>query len=378
MFSRSLVFRSAAFLLSGLMLFTISAAVLNTLIPLWIGSTLTAGLVGSCYFMGNLIGALVSGKMLKLWGFHKSYCFACLFFALSTIVLLLSLNPFWWGFSRLLAGIACAMIWVIVESALLKMGTLSNRGMFLAAYMVVYYLGTVTGQLLLNIVPTTSESVLPWSSLLFVCAMIPISMVRVVESEQGNINTTKRARLSTLLARHDLYLSIVGCIISGIIIGSLYNLLPLYLSYFGYSKSQVATWIAWLVSAGILGQFPIGRLADHYGRCFVLKLLAGLIITASIIMLVDSSFLGLSLFLLGCASFTLYPVTMAWGCEKVKHDELVTMNQLLLISYTVGSLLGSACIAAFMKYYTNDSLFMSIMLFDVIYFVLLLLNKNND
>jgi UMF2 family putative MFS family transporter len=31
---------------------------------------------------------------------------------------------------------------------------------------------------------------------------------------------------------------------------------------------------------------------------------------------------------------------MAWACEKVEHHQLVAMNQALLLSYTIGSLLG--------------------------------------
>ncbi len=362
------------------MLFTLSTAVLNTLTPLWVGSTLAASLIGSGYFIGNLIGALVSGRMIKLWAFHKSYCFACLLFALSTIALLISTNYFWWGFSRMLAGIACAMVWVIVESALLKMGTVSNRGLFLAAYMVVYYLGTVSGQLLLKIVPTTSISVLPWTSLLFLCAILPIAFVHVVDDETDTTNTTNNktelGNIKKLLQRQDLHISIIGCIISGIIIGSLYSLLPLYLDYLGYSNSEIATWIAWLVAAGILGQFPIGRLADHYGRSLILKILACLIIVAATLILIDVSFLRVALFLLGCTSFTLYPVTMAWGCERVSHKELVTMNQLLLISYTVGGILGLACIGVCMQYLSNNFLFIIIMAVDA--FFLFLLSRKKD
>lgn len=47
-----------------------------------------------------------------------------------------------------------------------------------------------------------------------------------------------------------------------------------------------------------------------------------------------------SLVALGLAGFSLYPIAMAWGCEEASRDELVTMNQLLLLSYSVGTLAG--------------------------------------
>jgi UMF2 family putative MFS family transporter len=42
------------------------------------------------------------------------------------------------------------MIWVVVESALMCSGTSRNRGRLLAAYMMVYYVGTVLGQLMVS------------------------------------------------------------------------------------------------------------------------------------------------------------------------------------------------------------------------------------
>ncbi len=38
-----------------------------------------------------------------------------------------------------------------------------------------------------------------------------------------------------------------------------------------------------------------------------------------------------ALFVLGASGFTLYPVAMAWACEKVEHHQLVAMNQALLM-----------------------------------------------
>lgn len=50
---------------------------------------------------------------------------------------------FWsWLTWRFVAGVGCAMIWVVVESALMCSGTSRNRGRLLAAYMMVYYVGT--------------------------------------------------------------------------------------------------------------------------------------------------------------------------------------------------------------------------------------------
>lgn len=70
---------------------------------------------------------------------------------------------FWsWMSWRFIAGIGCAMIWVVVESALMCSGTSHNRGRLLAAYMMVYYMGTFLGQLLVSKVSGELLHVLPW------------------------------------------------------------------------------------------------------------------------------------------------------------------------------------------------------------------------
>ncbi len=67
-----------------------------------------------------------------------------------------------------------------------------------------------------------------------------------------------------------------------------------------------------------------------------------------------------ALFVLGASGFTLYPVAMAWACEKVEHHQLVAMNQALLMSYTIGSLLGPTLTAMLMQNFSDNLLFIMI------------------
>ncbi len=82
--------------------------------------------------------------------------------------------------------------------------------------------------------------------------------------------------------------------------------------------------------------------------------------------------MGPALFMLGAACFTLYPVAMAWACEKVAHHQLVAMNQALLLSYTIGSLLGPTLTALLMQRYSDNLLFIVIACVSFIYLLMLL------
>ncbi|WP_421152614.1 MFS transporter [Aeromonas dhakensis] len=364
--------RPVLLLLCGLLLLTLSIAVLNTLVPLWLAHeqlpTWQVGMVGSSYFSGNLLGTLLAGTLIRRCGFNRSYYLASALFAAGCVGLGITLDFWSWLGWRFLAGIGCAMIWVVVESALMCSGNAHNRGRLLAAYMMVYYLGTVLGQLLVSKLPTGLMEVLPWASGLILAAILPLLFTRIVSERSEAQGST---RIWSMLRLHQARLGVDGCIISGIVLGSLYGLMPLYLNHQGVSDAGIGYWMAVMVSAGILGQWPVGRLADRFGRLPVLRVQVLVVILGCGAMLGGVA-MGPALFILGAAGFTLYPVAMAWACEKVEHHQLVAMNQALLLSYTIGSLLGPAYTALLMQHLSDNLLFIMIAGVALLYLLMLL------
>lgn len=364
--------RPVLFLLCGLLLLTLAIAVLNTLVPLWLAHdnlpTWQVGMVSSSYFTGNLVGTLLAGRTITRLGFNRSYYLASVIFAVACIGLGFSLGFWSWLGWRFLAGIGCAMIWVVVESALMCSGTSRNRGRLLAAYMMVYYVGTVLGQLMVSKLPTDLMSVLPWVTGLSLAAILPLLFTRIVNQQAESQEPTQ---IWPMLRLRQARLGVNGVIISGIVLGSLYGLMPLWLNHQGVSDAGIGFWMAVMVSAGIVGQWPIGRLADRFGRLLVLRVQVFVVIMGSLAMLSHAA-MAPTLFILGAAGFTLYPVAMAWACEKVAHHQLVAMNQALLLSYTVGSLIGPTFTSMLMQSYSDNLLFIMIASVSFIYLLMLL------
>ncbi|HAV1802327.1 TPA: MFS transporter [Enterobacter hormaechei subsp. steigerwaltii] len=364
--------RPVLLLLCGLLLLTLAIAVLNTLVPLWLAHenlpTWQVGMVSSSFFTGNLLGTLLTGSLIKRFGFNRSYYLALLIFAVGCAGLGLMVGFWSWMVWRFIAGVGCAMIWVVVESALMCSGTSRNRGRLLAAYMMVYYVGTVLGQLMVSKLPTDLMSVLPWVTGMVLAAILPLLFTRIVNQNSEHQEAT---HVWPMLRLRQARLGVNGCIISGIVLGSLYGLMPLYLNHQGVSDSGIGFWMAVMVSAGIVGQWPIGRLADRFGRLLVLRVQVFVVIMGCLAMLSNAA-MAPALFILGAAGFTLYPVAMAWACEKVEHHQLVAMNQALLLSYTIGSLLGPTFTAMLMQNYSDNLLFIMIASVSFIYLLMLL------
>ena len=364
--------RPVLLLLCGLLLLTLAIAVLNTLVPLWLAHenlpTWQVGMVSSSFFTGNLLGTLLTGSLIKRFGFNRSYYLASLIFAVGCAGLGLMVGFWSWMVWRFIAGVGCAMIWVVVESALMCSGTSRNRGRLLAAYMMVYYVGTGLGQLMVSKLPTDLMSVLPWVTGMVLAAILPLLFTRIVNQNSEHQEAT---HVWPMLRLRQARLGVNGCIISGIVLGSLYGLMPLYLNHQGVSDSGIGFWMAVMVSAGIVGQWPIGRLADRFGRLLVLRVQVFVVIMGCLAMLSNAA-MAPALFILGAAGFTLYPVAMAWACEKVEHHQLVAMNQALLLSYTIGSLLGPTFTAMLMQNYSDNLLFIMIASVSFIYLLMLL------
>ncbi|GHD93031.1 MFS transporter [Pseudocitrobacter faecalis] len=364
--------RPVQLLLCGLLLLTLAIAVLNTLVPLWLARenlpTWQVGMVGSSYFTGNLVGTLLTGRLIKRMGFNRSYYIASAIFAVGCVGLGVMVGFWSWMFWRFVAGVGCAMIWVVVESALMSSGTSRNRGRLLAAYMMVYYVGTVLGQLMVSKLPTDLLTVLPVMTGLVLAAILPMLFARINnQQDETHVST----RVWSMFTLRQARLGVNGCIISGIVLGSLYGLMPLYLNHQGVSDSGIGFWMAVMVSAGIVGQWPVGRLADRYGRLLVLRVQVFVVILGCLAMLSNAA-MAPALFVLGASGFTLYPVAMAWACEKVEHHQLVSMNQALLLSYTIGSLLGPTLTAMLMQNYSDNLLFVMIACVSFVYLLMLL------
>ena len=365
--------RPVQLLLCGLLLLTLAIAVLNTLVPLWLAHenlpTWQVGMVGSSYFTGNLVGAMLAGRLIKRLGFNFSYYLSSLIFAAGCVGLGLMVGFWSWMVWRFIAGVGCAMIWVVVESSLMCSGTSNNRGRLLAAYMVMYYIGTVLGQLVVSKLPTDMATVLPLMTGVILAGILPMLFTRIV-NQQGE-ETQATVRVWSMFNLRQARLGVNGCIISGIVLGSLYGLMPLYLNHRGVNDAGIGYWMALMVSAGILAQWPIGRLADRYGRLMVLRVQVFVVILGCLTML-NQAMMAPSLFILGAAGFTLYPVAMAWACEKVEHHQLVSMNQALLLSYTIGSLVGPSLTAMLMQNYSDNLLFIMIAGVALVYLMMLL------
>ncbi len=368
--------RSIVLMLAGLLLSTAAFALLNTAVPLWLEEDGVqpggVGIVGSLYFGGTMAGTLTAGFFIRRFGFNACYQSACALCALATIALLAARYWLLWGGLRFAMGAGSAWIWVVVESALLRIGSVRTRGALLAGYMIVYYLGSVLGQLVLGFAPDSRVWLAGVACAGALAAMAPFFLLRLPEPRRERASSK---RWGALLQARSARLGLAGCVIAGVSLGSLYALMPLYLKHVGIG-GNVGFWMALLIGAGILGQWPAGRLADRWGRERALRLLAGLVfVSCAGLFVAEPGWLSACVVLLGAATFSMYPVAMAWGCETTPREDLVTMNQMMLLIYSIGSMAGAAFTGMLMQRYSDAWLPGSVAFAAMAYLFLLIVSR---
>lgn len=364
-------------LLTSLLFVTISLSALNTQVPLWLVgyqfSLGQIGLVGSSYFTGNLIGTIMANWFINRFNARYTYTYSCIIFAIATIGLSFSIDFYSWAIWRFLIGIACAVTWVVIESCILVTGTVRTRGKMLAVYLTTYYLGTVLGQALLQYFP---QNVLYFG--LVVAVLMGLASLFILLT---HYKLPKRKNSSfnivPMIVNKPSRLGLVGCVIAGMLIGSLYSLMPAYYSHLGYSDNQVANWMILLILSGVVAQMPANWCADKYGRRLVLLVESFLMIIACL-MLVFNLFDIVAIILLGATIYTIYPISMAWACSCVRKQDIVAMNQAMLLTNTLGSLVAPAVIAFIMDKTSNSYLFVSFTVVSIYFFILLLIKRGTN
>ena len=119
-------------------------------------------------------------------------------------------------------------------------------------------------------------------------------------------------------------------------------LMPLELSERGISNDNLGSLMALIILGGMAVQPLVPIMSKYFGRIFLMAIYCLLGVAAIAITTTsnDINVLGAGLFVLGMAVFALYPVAINLGCDKLDASYIVSATQVMLFSYSVGSVAG--------------------------------------
>nr|WP_187653704.1 MFS transporter [Xenorhabdus sp. PB62.4] len=370
---------------TGLTVFAIASGYLMSLIPLSMASfnidTIYASWLASAYYTGLLIGSMMIEPIIAKIGHRLSFIVFLLLLAATVIVLPFFPNKELWLLIRCVAGIAVAGVFVVVESWLLIGDNPKERAKRLGFYMTSLYGGTTLGQLLIGTIGT--QGMLPFMvvSALLLLAILPPLFVR-----HGQPPSLHHQSLSLRKITQFSKPAIVGCITSGIVMGTIYGLMPLSLSQSHFNADQVGVLMAAIILGGMVIQPIISKLSVIMSKTFLLALVSLLgVFAVGMTFLFEHYIVTIvALALLGMSSFALYPVAITLACDKLDSSYIVAASQVMLLSYSIGSAIGPLGAGHFMlQHYFNGqhnglmSFFFIVLLATAIYMLLASLRRKD-
>ncbi|GAD00672.1 MFS transporter [Agarivorans albus] len=327
--------------LLGLGLFAVASGYLMSLLPLALTAlalplSLSAWLA-SAYYTGLLLGALQAQRLIAAIG-HRMAFILCLLALLTTVLLMFLLRyASAWLALRLVAGVATAGIFVVVESWLLLVDDDKQRAARLGIYMLTLYAGSAVGQLLIE--PIGTAGLVPFLSIatLLALAILAPLFARTAKPHPVLHSAVSIKELSSLSKP-----AFIGCIVSGLVLGPIYGLMPSYLSSSTQWSNKVGVLMASLVLGGMLVQPLSSYLSARLNKTLLQAFAAAIGVLAALAIAMANSWLALSvsLFVLGAAAFSIYPIAISQACVNVPAEKIVAITELMLISYSIGSISG--------------------------------------
>lgn len=337
-------YRSIAALLLTVTLVVMGQGVLNTIVPLSAKahhqSEVEIGLLGSAYFAGMLLGALLNPAMIRRVGHVRAFTASIAVSTIAALIYTFSPNIWLWVLLRVIGGFAIAGLYATVEGWLQAKSDNSSRGHILAIYSIVQYVAMAGGNTLLQFAAPTDFVLYAVSAVCFSLGILPMTV-----TEQSAPERPSTPKLPIIWALKTCPLGVIGVFLVGLNNGPMWSLSPIFGANIGLSAADIGTMMIMMTLGSAALQLPIGRLSDRFDRR---KVAVALLVVTTLIELTlwrfglimpRAGLYGLS-FALGAVVSTQYYVLVAYTNDIAGPTRAVGIAAVMLFSYCVGAVVG--------------------------------------
>ena len=314
------------------------------------------GAVTSALYAGILVGSLWLDRWIARVGHIRAFV---VFAGISTVVVLAQaiwIDPYYWGALRFVGGVCMAGVFIVIESWLLMQASASMRGGILSVYLAVLYAALSGGQLLINIADPLGSAPFYIIAGLLAVSILPLCVKKISEPKIEDFS-----RLGMIELFRISPFGFIGGIVSGMILAAIYGLVPVYAKETGLSIGEIGNLMALLIFGGLSFQWPMGRLADRGNRRGVLLFASFLTAIVGVAIALaghqSPAMLLLLCFLFGGFSFTIYPLSMAYACEQLNDNQIVSATGGFVLAYGIGAISGPLMAPVAMNVFGPSGLF---------------------
>jgi MFS family permease len=352
---------STAFLLMGVGLLHTHIALQGRTLDF---SVAMIGVLTSAYYAGFLVGTYTVPRLTHRIGHIRTFAFCAALLAM--VVLVQALVPVYgvWFVLRILQGLLLVGLYAIIESWLNAAADPRHRSSVFAIYMMVNLGASAAAQQFLRI---SGEGFVLFCmvAILFCAASLPVAATR---QPQPHVHSVPRVQVKRLFRLAPT--ALVSALISGLVLGAFWGLLPLYAAARGLDAAGIGTYMSVAIAGGVVLQWPLGRFSDRIDRRLALSLISALAALAALANLFLPMAGGVAamvvIFAFGGMSFTLYPIAVAHLVDYLQRDELLSASSTVLLVNGIGSAVGPLLAGALMNLVTPQLLFVWFAVLDAI------------
>ena len=243
-----------------------------------------------------------------------------------------------WFVLRFTIGAAAGVLWVCGEAWINQVADDATRGRVVAAYSMAVSGGFALGPVVLSATGTKGLAPFVISGCVMLLSALPL--LRVLR-DAPRLTGERTGKL-----HHYLRLAPVAMLLCGLFAatdGMLISFLPLYGMDVGLSETRSLYLITFLGIGGVVGQIPIGWLADRVDRMLLAASCTLLVVAASLVMPLAISHYPWNFFFMlvfGACLSGIYTVALVIIGEQFKGADLAAASAVFGVMWGAGAVLG--------------------------------------
>ncbi len=320
-----------------------------------VGTEVTS-IVGAAYYAGFVVGTLTCFPIIDRAKHIRAFSVFAVLAVNATLLHVVIQHPLAWAVLRAIIGYALAGVFTIVESWLNDKATKETRGRIFALYTMIAWGMSGLGPLGLNIPDSSGTILFCLITVVMASAIIPLALTKVGNPDIGHRTHFGIWRLYTISP-----LGVLACFASGLINTGLFVLLPIYAKRLDYGEARISILLSVAVIGPLFIQFPVGWLADRFGRrpLMLATTLIAIALSGFIVNLPPDRFywlVGLTLLLAGMIS-PLYGLGVGQTNDYVSKKDFVAASAGLLFAWGIGASVGPIVAAPAMRFFGANGLF---------------------
>ena len=350
------------------------------LIPLLLkdigASSATIGQIATTYFLSFTIITSFLGRWIERVGSKKMIILGLFIFALAIFIMPYTPNPIFFYLIRIFQGVGSALLFAPTEAAINILSSPSKRASNMGLYGVVFAIGFAVGPGIgawLYSFKMTAPFIVAALSCFFAIAVLLVGFeetpVPVKRTEWGFFQLVSFLKIP---------LTAAACYaVVEVAIGSF---LSLYLDEIGIKGGALGIVFTFFAVGGALSPFPAGKIADVWGKQYVLKVCGFLLVAITITFNLFQNYWAVCslAFGVGVVAGALYPVALALIGEIIPPEKMGTANASFSFAYGAGCIVGPLVTGWVLEILSIQYLFYPMTASAIIFVVLTMVDNSKD